>query len=112
LGLGCRPLIPGSGQPNPRAERLRVRRDAERERAEMALSFDALVEEWAALHLVHRRERYRTEAIRAIRHAFSDLLKLPATRITRADAVNALDKLVIRISGNFWTRMCLRSRAI
>jgi integrase len=79
---------------NPRTERLRVRRDAERERAEMALSFDALVEEWAALHLVHRRERYRTEAIRAIRHAFSDLLKLPAARITRADAVNALDKLV------------------
>src|SRR5271169_2817043 len=79
---------------NPRTERLRVRRDAERERAEMALSFDALVEEWAALHLVHRRERYRTEAVRAIRHAFPALLKLPAARITRADAVNALDKLV------------------
>jgi integrase len=79
---------------NPREARLRVKRDAERERAEMALSFDALVEEWAALHLIHRRERYRTEAIRAIRHAFPDLLKLPAARITRVDAVNALDKLV------------------
>jgi integrase len=71
-----------------------VRRDAEHERAEMAPSFAALVEEWAALHLVYRRERYRIEAVRAIRHAFSDLLKLPAARITRADAVNALDKLV------------------
>jgi integrase len=79
---------------NPRTERLRVRHDAERERAEMALSFGALVEEWAALHLIHRRERYRTEAVRAIRHAFPDLLKLPAARVTRADAVNALDKLV------------------
>jgi integrase len=79
---------------NPRAERLRVRRDAELERAEMALSFNALVEEWAALHLIHRRERYRTEAVRAILHAFPDLLKLPAARITRAHAVNALDKLV------------------
>jgi integrase len=79
---------------NPRTERLRVKHDAERARAEMALSFGALVEEWATLHLVHRRERYRTEAIRAIRHAFPDLLKLPAARITRADAVNALDKLV------------------
>ena len=79
---------------NPRAERLRVKRNEERERAEMALSFDALVEEWAALNLVHRRERYHTEAVRAIRHAFPDLLRRPAARITRADAVNALDKLV------------------
>jgi integrase len=79
---------------NPKAERARQRAEAERERAEAALTFDALVEEWAALHLAQRRERYRTEAIRAIRHAFPDLLKRPAARITKADAVNALDKIV------------------
>jgi integrase len=79
---------------DPKVERIRRRAEAERERAEAALTFDALVEEWAALHLAHRRERYRTEAIRAIRHAFPELLKRPAARLARTDAVNALDRLV------------------
>jgi integrase len=79
---------------DPKVERIRRRAEAERERAEAALTFEALVEEWAALHLAQRRERYRTEAVRAIRHAFPDLLKRPAVRVTRADAVNALDGLV------------------
>jgi integrase len=77
-----------------KAERLRRRAEDERERAEAALSLDALVEEWDVLHLTQRRESYRLEAIRAIRHACPDLLKRPAARITRADAVNALDSLV------------------
>jgi integrase len=79
---------------NPRAERLRLKQEADRERAETALSLNALVEEWAVLHLAQRRERYRAEAVRAITHAFATLLKRPAARITRADAVNALDGLV------------------
>ena len=79
---------------NPRAKRERQRNEAERERAELALTFGALIDEWAALHLAQRRERYRTEAVRALRRAFPDLLKRPAARITKADAVNALDKLV------------------
>jgi integrase len=79
---------------NPRAERLRLKQEADRERAETALSLNALVEEWATLHLAQRRERYRVEAVRAIRHAFAALLKRPAAQITRADAVNALDSLV------------------
>jgi len=72
---------------DPKAER-------KRQRAEAAFAFDALVEEWAALHLAHRRHRYRAEAVRAIRHAFPELLKRPAARIARADAVNGLDKLI------------------
>ena len=79
---------------DPKAERHRRRAEAERERAEAALTFDALIDEWAILHLAQRRERYRTEAVRAIRHAFPGLLNRPAARVTRADAVNALDKLV------------------
>jgi integrase len=79
---------------DPKVERERRRAETERARAEMALSFNALVEEWATLHLAHRRERYRAEAVRAIRHAFPDLLRRPAARITRADAVNALDRIV------------------
>ncbi|MGA8193553.1 MAG: Arm DNA-binding domain-containing protein, partial [Acetobacteraceae bacterium] len=62
-------------------------------RAEAALTFDKLVTDWAALHLAHRRPRYAAEAERAIRHSLADLMKRPAARITRAEAVTALDKL-------------------
>src|SRR5712671_6658050 len=51
---------------DPKAERIRRRAEDERERAEAALTLDALVSEWAALHLAQRRERYRAEAVRAI----------------------------------------------
>ena len=79
---------------DPKSERVRRRAEADRERAEAALTFDALVSEWAALHLAQRRERYRSEAVRAIKHAFADLLRRPAARVTKADAVTALDRLV------------------
>jgi integrase len=79
---------------DPRAERLRQRAEAERERAEAALTFDALIEEWKALHLAHRRPRYADEAERAIRCGLPGLLKRPAARISRSDAVNALDQIV------------------
>lgn len=79
---------------SPRAERLRRKIAAENERAETALSFEALVDEWAQLHLALRRERYRHEAQRAIRSVFAKLLKRPAARATRAEVVNILDGLV------------------
>jgi integrase len=79
---------------DPKAERLRQRAEAERERAETALTFDALIEEWKALHLAHRRPRYAAEAERAIRSGLPGLLKRSAARISRADAVNALDQIV------------------
>src|SRR5215469_10578138 len=50
---------------NPRAERERKRKEDERERAELAFTFEALVGEWEALHLMQRRDRYRAEAVRA-----------------------------------------------
>jgi integrase len=79
---------------NPKAERERQRAEAERQRAESALTFDALVIDWERLHLGARRPRYAAEAARAIRYAFPHLMKRPAARVTRADATNALDKLV------------------
>jgi len=79
---------------NPRAERLRLKAEDDRERAEAALSFEALVDEWGQLHLADRRKRYREEAPHAIKHAFGDLLKRPAARIARAEIINVLDKLV------------------
>lgn len=79
---------------DPRAERRRQRAEADRERAEAALTLNALLEEWQALHLAHRRERYRAEALRAMRRIFPDLLKQPAARLTRGEIVNRLDRLV------------------
>jgi integrase len=79
---------------DPKEERIRKRAEVDRERAEAALTFDALVEEWAALHLAHRRPRYAAEAVRAIYRGLPGLMKRPAARISRADAVNALDQIV------------------
>lgn len=94
---------------NPRTERLRRRAEAEREKAESALTFGMLVDEWASLHLAHRRPRYAAEAVRAIRYSLKDLLAKPAVRITRADAVNALDR--ITRSGKVTTAVRVRSYA-
>ncbi len=79
---------------DPRAVRLAAREKAEAARAEAQLTLGALVDEWAKLHLASRRPRYRAEAVRAIKLAFADYLKRPAARLSRADAVNVLDKLV------------------
>jgi integrase len=78
---------------DPRAERALRRQEAERERAETALTFRALLDEWADLHLIHRRPRYAREAQRALRYAFDHLLSRAAARISRAEAVNTLDAL-------------------
>ncbi len=79
---------------DPKAERLRRRAEAERERAETTLTFEALIEQWKALHLAHRRPRYAAEAERAIRCGLAGLLKRSAARVSRTDAVNSLDQIV------------------
>ena len=79
---------------NPKAERVKARAEADRERAELALTFDALVKDWAALHLVERRPRYAAEAERAIRHTFGGIMNKPAARINRAEITNRLDAMV------------------
>ena len=79
---------------DPRAERIRRREAAERELAETALTLDALIDEWQTLHLAHRRPRYAAEAAAAIRRGVPELLKRPAARISRTEAVNALDQIV------------------
>jgi len=79
---------------NPRAERLRLKAEDARSRAEAALSLEVLVEEWAELHLAHRRQRYRDEAQRAIKGVFADLIKKPAARIARAEVIYILDLLI------------------
>lgn len=80
---------------NPKLERLQERAEAEHTRAVFSLTLDALIDEWKALHLAHRRPRYAREATRAIRKGLPDLVRRPAAAITRADAVNAIDRIAL-----------------
>lgn len=74
-------------------DRQRRRAASEREQAEMALTLDGLISQWASLHLAHRRPRYAAEAQRAIRQAFAEYLERPAGRLSRSDAVSVLDAM-------------------
>ena len=73
---------------DPRSVRLAARARAEVERTEARLTLEALIDEWGKLHLSSKRPRYRTEAQRALKHAFALHLKRPAARLSQADAVN------------------------
>ena len=59
---------------DPAAERKAAALEAVRKAAHEALTLEALLEQWKALHLADRRDRYRAEAIRAIKSAFLDRL--------------------------------------
>ena len=78
---------------DPKAKREARRVAAETAKAEAALTLAALVDDWAALHLAHKRPRYAAEAVRAIKHAFDKHLKRPAARLTKAEVVTVLDDL-------------------
>jgi integrase len=68
------------------------RRDlAAAEKREAAFTLDALIAEWARLHLATRRPRYAAEAQRALRLAFAGHLTRPAGRLSHADVLAVLD---------------------
>ena len=79
---------------DPVADRNEKRAAAEREKAELALTLDALLSRWADLHLSNRRPRYAAEAVRSVRHAFAKQLSEPAARLSRAQTVAVLDEIV------------------
>ncbi len=81
---------------NPVAERAAARAADEARRAALAaakeearFSLDALITDWARLHLAGKRARYSAEAERALRVAFRAHLDRPAATLTHA-AVNAV----------------------
>jgi integrase len=76
---------------DPAAERAKRKAAAIALREEQALTLDALIDDWARLHLSTRRPRYVAEAQRAIRLAFRDYLKRPAARLSRAEVIGVLD---------------------
>ena len=81
---------------DPAAERREAAAQAKRTRAHEALTLDALLDQWAALRLAHRRQSYAVEAVRAIRRAFPDSVSLPAADLDRKRAVMVLDGLAGR----------------
>lgn len=78
---------------DPKMKREARRVAAETAKAEAALTLAALVDDWAALHLAHKRPRYAAEAVRAIKHAFEAHQKRPAARLTKGEVVAVLDDL-------------------
>jgi integrase len=71
---------------------------AERKKAKAgeALTLAALLSDWQALHLASKRPRYASEAVRALRNAFSRYLDLPAADLGRAAVVKVLDAMARR----------------
>jgi integrase len=78
---------------DPAAERKAAVLEAARKAAHEALTLGALLMQWEALHLADKRERYRAEAVRAIKNAFVDRLNWPAADLSRATVVRVLDGL-------------------
>jgi len=78
---------------NPAAERKEAAAAEWAKRVRGRLTLAVLIQDWARLHLIHRRPRYAAEAVRALRHGFSKHLDRPAEGLDRAAVVQALDSL-------------------
>lgn len=85
---------------NPATERTKAKAEDQRQRAaaaaakeEARFTLDALISQWAKLHLAGKRPRYATEAERALRVAFTSHLTRPASALTHATVTGVLDKL-------------------
>jgi integrase len=78
---------------DPAAERRARRDEAKHAAAESQLTLSRLIGEWDARHLVVRKQRYRKEAVRALRYGLARYLEWPAAKIERAQAVEAIDAL-------------------
>jgi integrase len=78
---------------NPAAERKEAVAAERAKRVRGRLTLTVLFQDWARLHLIHRRPRYAAEAVRALRHGFAKHLDRPAEDLDRAAVVHALDTL-------------------
>ena len=82
---------------NPAAERKEAAAAEWAKRVRGRLTLAVLIQDWARLHLIHRRPRYAAEAVRALRHALAKHLERPAEDLDRAAVVHALDSLSRRL---------------
>lgn len=78
---------------DPSEKRMLKRKAATEAKAAAALTLRVLVDQWAAIGLQKRKPRYRTEATRAIAHAFQSQMEQPASQLSRRAVVATLDAL-------------------
>jgi integrase len=74
---------------DPAGDRKAAALEAKRE----ALTLDALIDQWAKLHLAGKRPNYSAAAVSALRRSFAKHLKAPAAGLDRATVVRVLDGL-------------------
>jgi len=67
---------------NPAAERKKAVAAEWARRNRGRLTLAVLIQDWARLHLVHRRLRYAVEAVRALHHAFAKHLERSPRTLT------------------------------
>jgi integrase len=84
---------------NPATERKEAAAAERAKRLRDRLTLAVLIDDWARLHLAGKRPSYRAEAVRALRHAFSEHLDKPAEDLERSAVVRALDALARRRKG-------------
>ena len=78
---------------DPSAERAAKKAADVADRADRAMTLEALLDLWSERHLINRRPQYALEAARAVRIAFADDLAQPASRLTRARILEVLDAM-------------------
>ena len=78
---------------DPAAERKRAASERKQKAAADAYTLDVLLSQWQQLHLAGKRQRYETEAVRALRLAFSKHLSLPAADLQRTAVVQVIDAI-------------------
>jgi Arm DNA-binding domain/Phage integrase family len=93
LGRVAQGVNPATEWSAARAEDQKRRASAAAAKEEARFTFDALISDWTKLHLAGKRERYATEAERALRLAFATHLSRPASAVTHATVIAVLDKL-------------------
>ncbi|WP_043342841.1 tyrosine-type recombinase/integrase [Belnapia moabensis] len=103
---------------NPAVERAAARLADEAQRAALAaakeearFTLDALIADWARLHLAGKRARYSAEAERALRVAFKAHLDRPAAALTHAAVIAVLDALASAGKASMATRTMAYGRA-
>jgi integrase len=79
---------------DPAADRRAAREAVATELQAARLTLRTLLDDWSSLGLAQQRESYRKEAVRAVSFAFSSYLDRRADAVSRADAVQVLDRLV------------------
>ncbi|MGA8587057.1 MAG: integrase arm-type DNA-binding domain-containing protein [Roseiarcus sp.] len=78
-----------AGGKDPASERRAAALQAKRD----GLTLDAVIDQWAKLHLAGKRPNYSTAAVGALRRLFDKHLDIPAASLDRATVVRVLDSL-------------------